>query len=65
MALTEISDTKAEMRNFILEVIRTLVALLDEKDPFIRKHSERVADNCANFCEEYKILGAEDAELIR
>ena len=64
MALTEISGTKAEMRNFILEVVRTLVALLDEKDPFIRKHSERVADNCANFCEEYKILGAEDADLI-
>lgn len=64
MALTEIRDTKAEMRNFILEVVRTLVALLDEKDPFIRKHSERVADNCANFCEEYKILGAEEAELI-
>jgi len=54
----------AEMRNFILEVVRTLVALLEEKDPFLRKHSERVANNCANFCEEYKILGAEDAELI-
>jgi HD-GYP domain-containing protein (c-di-GMP phosphodiesterase class II) len=64
MALTKIPHTKAEMRNFILEVVRTLVALLEEKDPFLRKHSERVANNCANFCEEYKILEAEDAELI-
>ena len=45
---------KTEVKDLILEVVKTLFALLDEKDPFLRKHSESVADNCANFCEEYR-----------
>jgi len=64
MTDTKIPQTKAEVRNLILEVVRTLVALLEEKDPFLRKHSERVANNSANFCEEYKIVAADDFETI-
>ncbi len=64
MADTKIPQTKAEVRDLILEVVRTLVALLEEKDPFLRKHSERVANNSANFCEEYKIVAAQDVETI-
>ncbi|CAB1062772.1 hypothetical protein D1BOALGB6SA_7554 [Olavius sp. associated proteobacterium Delta 1] len=64
MADPKIPQTKAEVRSMILEVVRTLVALLEEKDPFLRKHSVRVANNCANFCEEYKIVAAEDVETI-
>ena len=55
---------EAEYREFVLDVVKTLVALIEEKDPFLRKHSERVANNCANFCEEYKIVGDEDVETI-
>ena len=54
----------AEFGEFVLDAIRTLVAIIEEKDPFLRKHSERVANNCANFCEEYKIVGDEDVETI-
>ena len=64
MAETKIPQTKAEVRDLVLEVVRTLVALLEEKDPFLKKHSERVADNSANFCEEYKLVAAEEVESI-
>jgi putative nucleotidyltransferase with HDIG domain len=64
MADMKIPQTKAEVRDLILEVVRTLVALLEEKDPLLRKHSERVANNSANFCEEFKVLAAEDIETI-
>lgn len=60
----KIPQSKAEMRDLILEVVRTLVALLEEKDPFLKKHSERVANNCANFSEQFKILKAEDIETV-
>ena len=62
--MTEAPKNEVEFREFVLDVVRTLVALIEEKDPFIRKHSERVANNCANFCEEYKIVGSEDVEAI-
>jgi HD-GYP domain-containing protein (c-di-GMP phosphodiesterase class II) len=64
MAEIEIPKNGAEFGEFLLEVIRTLVALVQAKDPFFRKHSERVANNCANFCEEFKIVGQEDIETV-
>jgi len=64
MANSNISQTKTELRELILEVVRTLGALLEEKDPFLKKHSERVANNSANFCEEYKIAAADEVEEI-
>ena len=64
MANTKIPQSKGDVRDLILEVVRTLAALLEEKDPFLKKHSERVANNSANFCEEYKIVAAEDVETI-
>jgi len=60
----KIPQSKAEVRDLILEVVRTLAALLEEKDPFLKKHSERVANNSANFCEEYRIAAAGDFEAI-
>lgn len=64
MAKIEIPKNEEEFGEFILDVVNTLVALLDEKDPFLRKHSNRVANNCANFCEEYKVCGGQDVEAI-
>ncbi len=58
------SQTNADVRELILEVVRTLTALLDEKDPFLKKHSERVANNSANFCEAYQVVTADEAEDI-
>ena len=64
MAKIEIPKNEEEFGEFILDVVNTLVALLDEKDPFLRKHSNRVANNCANFCEEYNVCGGQDVEAI-
>jgi putative nucleotidyltransferase with HDIG domain len=61
---TDIPKDKAEFKYFILEVIGTLTAMIEEKDPFIRKHCERVANNSANFCEEFKILDEAGTEAI-
>jgi HD-GYP domain-containing protein (c-di-GMP phosphodiesterase class II) len=64
MAEIGIPKNEAEFGECVLDVIRTLVALIQETDPFFRKHSERVANNCANFCEEFKIVGKEDIENV-
>ncbi len=64
MADTDVPKDKTEFRYFILEVIGTLTAMIEEKDPFIRKHSERVANNSANFCEEFKIFDEKGSETI-
>ena len=64
MAEIGIPKTEAEFKEIVFAVAKTLVALIEEKDPYLRKHSERVASNCANFCEEYKIVAKEDIEDI-
>ena len=64
MTETKLPQTSAEFRDLVLEVIRTLAALLEEKDPFLKKHSERVANNSANFCEKYRIVGDTGVETI-
>ena len=64
MTMIEIPKNKAEFGEFVLDVCKTLVALIEEKDPYLRKHSERVANNCANFCEEFKIVGKDDIETV-
>jgi HD-like signal output (HDOD) protein len=64
MAQPIFPKNEAEFKEVVFAVAKTLVALIEEKDPFLRKHSERVASNCANFCEEYKVVGKEDIETI-
>ena len=64
MDKTGMPKNETEFHEFVLDVVRTLVALIQEKDPFLRKHSERVANNCANFCEEFKIVGSEEIDTI-
>jgi len=64
MAKPAFPRNEADFKEIVFNVAKTLVALIEEKDPFLRKHSERVGSNCANFCEEYKIVGNEDIETI-
>ncbi len=64
MADIRIPQTKAEFRDLMVEIVATLVALVEEKDPFLKKHCERVANNCANFCEEFQIFSDDDLETI-
>ena len=64
MAKPAFPKNEADFKEVVFDVAKTLVALIEQKDPFLRKHSERVASNCANFCEEYKIVGKEDFDTI-
>jgi putative nucleotidyltransferase with HDIG domain len=60
----DIPRNKTEFRHFILDVIETLTSMIEEKEPFLKQHSERVANNSANFCEEFKIFNEKDCETI-
>ena len=64
MSKPSIPKNEADFKDVVFEIVRTLLALIEEKDPFLRKHSERVANNCANFCKEYGIVPKEDVETI-
>lgn len=56
MAKFSISTSESEYRDSALELARTLAAITEEMEPLLKHHSERVANNCANFCEEVKLL---------
>ena len=64
MAFKNVSDSKSESRYFFLDVIRTFTALIEEKDPFLKLHSQQVANNCANFCEKFKIFEEDEIDKI-
>ena len=56
MASFSITKSESEFKEWLFELVGTLEAIVEEKDPLLRKHSKRVANNCANFCEEFKLL---------
>ena len=45
--MTENEST--ELQKVFKEIVRTLVSVIEYKDPFFRGHSERVAANCVRF----------------
>lgn len=47
-ALPKISPTSEKT---MMELARTLMAIMERQDAFLKNHCERVANNCANFCE--------------
>ena len=56
MAKLSKATSKSQSNESVLELVRTLAAIIKETEPLLNSHSERVADNCANFCEEFKLL---------
>jgi putative nucleotidyltransferase with HDIG domain len=48
--------SEAEFKEWLLELLQTLDAIMEERDPALRNHCKRVANNCANFCEKFKLL---------
>ena len=52
--------SESEFKEWLLELVRTLDAIIEEKDPVLQTHSKRVANNCANFCEEFKLLNEDE-----
>jgi HD-GYP domain-containing protein (c-di-GMP phosphodiesterase class II) len=53
-----------EPRELILQVANTLLAVIEERDPHLRQHCERVANTCAHFCEKFSIVPAKEIDLI-
>jgi putative nucleotidyltransferase with HDIG domain len=56
MAAFSMPKSESEFKEWLFELVGTLDAIVEVKDPLLRKHSKRVANNCANFCEEFKLL---------
>ena len=61
---TRILKPESGSKTLILEAVKTLVAVIEKKDPALEAHCKRVADNCANFCEQYEIVKQQDIENI-
>lgn len=53
-----------ESREFILQVASALLAVIEEKDPHLRQHCERVANTCAHFCETFSIVPAKEIDSV-
>jgi putative nucleotidyltransferase with HDIG domain len=60
MAKFKLPKAEPDFQESVLELVRTLSAIIEEKDVTLKRHSERVANNCANFCEKYKLLKTEE-----
>ncbi|MGD2185064.1 MAG: HDOD domain-containing protein [Desulfobacterales bacterium] len=56
MAKFSITTSETQSHELLLELARTLAAITEEMEPLLKGHSERVANNCANFCEAFKLL---------
>jgi HD-GYP domain-containing protein (c-di-GMP phosphodiesterase class II) len=54
----------SETRELTLQVANTLLAVIEEKDPHLRQHCERVANTCAHFCEKFGIVPPKEIDAI-
>jgi putative nucleotidyltransferase with HDIG domain len=50
--------------NSMIQVARTLMAIMEQRDKLLKNHCVRVANNCANFCENYLSSGEQEVEAI-
>lgn len=53
-----------ESRELTLEFVNTLLAVLEEKHPYLRQHCERVANYCTHFCEKFNLLAPKEIDSI-
>ena len=51
------------MENSIKEIIKTLISVIEEKDPYMKGHAERVATNCVRFCQKIGLSQTETNRL--
>ena len=64
MAAFPMPKSESEFKEWLFELVRTLDAIVEIKDPLLRNHSKRVANNCANFCEEFKLLKEDEIFIL-
>lgn len=53
-----------ESRELTLEFVNTLLAVLEEKHPYLRQHCERVANYCTHFCEKFNLLAPKEIDSL-
>jgi HD-GYP domain-containing protein (c-di-GMP phosphodiesterase class II) len=51
-------------RELTMEMVQTLLAVIEEKDPHLRQHCERVANTCAHFCEKLSVLPPKEIDTV-
>ncbi len=66
MTMTDLGMARAarESRELMIQAARTLLAVIEEKDPHLRQHSERVANACAHFCEQSGLFPPKEIDLV-
>jgi putative nucleotidyltransferase with HDIG domain len=48
----------------MIQVARTLMAIMEQRDELLNLHCVRVANNCVNFCERFLAAGEQEIEAI-
>ena len=64
MAERIMARSDGESRELTLEVVNTLLAVVEEKDPHLRQHCERVANSCTHFCEKFNLLPPREIDVL-
>jgi hypothetical protein len=64
MAERIMARSGGESRELTLEVVNTLLAVVEEKDPHLRQHCERVANSCTHFCEKFSLLPPKEIDVL-
>ena len=64
MAERSVGRSGGESRELIMEMVQTLLAVIEEKDPHLRQHCERVANTCAHFCEKLSVLPPKEVDTV-
>ena len=50
--------------HIMIQVARTLMAIMEQRDELLNLHCVRVANNCVNFCERFLAAGEQEIEAI-
>ncbi len=50
--------------NIMIQVVRMLKAMMEQRDPLLHLHCVRVANNCANFCERFLSATEQEVEAM-
>lgn len=57
-------EASKEVNKFLMELVQTLMSVIEQKDPFLSGHSNRVANRCVSFCKSMAVSGQNGFEKI-
>ncbi len=58
------SNADKQVNKFFMELVSTLVSVIEQKEPYLRGHAERVAATCAAFSRTLKLSQQAETEKI-